>query len=169
MNKEVELLKSHTILFSGIELIKQALSDWLIEEILGLNENYNDESILKVKLNSKEEIRNLKEFLDREIKHQNYELYESCIEELREIKEDFKWSNSKDGKFIQKLEDWVLNIRSKISDKGWEKIFIGRSMIDPKELNIGGVVKNEKEADEIRMQIEMWAPPFPPRYLLEVE
>lgn len=169
MSKDVELLKSDTILFTGIELVKRTISDTLIEAILELNEEYENEPILQVKLNSKEEIRNLKEFLDRELKHQNAELYAACIEELREIKDDLKWSNSKSGKFIQKLEDWVLDTRSKVLLLGWERIFIGRSMINPKDLHIGGVVISEKEAKDIKKQIEMWGPPAPPRYVLEVE
>lgn len=169
MKKEVELLKSNTILFTGIGLVKKSLSNWLVEEILDIDEKCEKEPIIRAKLDSKGDIKKLREFLDREIKQQDDGLYESCIEELKEIKDDLNWESSKDGKFIQKLEEWVLATRTNASLLGWESIFIGRSIINPKGLNIGGLVRNEKEAEEIKKQIDLWAPPVPPRYLLQAE
>lgn len=167
MNNKIETLKSNTILFTGIELVKSSFPEWLVDEIFEINEKYKDEQILKEKLKSKDDLIKLKEFLDREIKHQDDALYDSCIEELREMKEDLRWSSSKDGKFILKLEDWVLDARNKIAQQGWDKIFIGRSIVDPKELNIGGWVRNSRESVEIKAQIDSWAPPVSPRYTFE--
>ncbi len=149
--------------------MKDSLSEWLIDEIYEIDEKNKNEQILKDKLNSKDDLIKLKEFLDREIKHQDDALYDSCVEELREMKEDLRWSSSKDGKFIIKLEDWVLDARNKISKQGWYKIFIGRSIIDPKELNIGGWVRNNRESVEIKAQIDSWVPPVSPGYMFEIE
>lgn len=168
MNNNPELLKSNTILFT-IELVKKSLSDWLVDEIVELNEAYENDPILKIELSTNREIKQLKEFLDSEIKHQDVGLYEYCLKELREIKGDLKWLKTEDGKFILKLEDWVLNTRSKLAREGWDNVFVGRSLLDPKQLNIGGWVRDENASNEIKAKIAQWAPPVPPKYLLEVK
>ncbi|WP_266205748.1 hypothetical protein [Pontibacter kalidii] len=168
MNKEIESIRSNTILFT-VELVKKSLSDWLVDEIIEMDKEYENNPILKIELNTNQAFNQLKEFINREIKHRDSGLFESCIEELREIKDDLKWLKSEDGRFILKLEDWVHGVRSKLESEGWNRVFVGRSLIDPKQLNIGGLVKDEIESNKIKAKIEQWAPPVPPQYYLEIE
>lgn len=71
------------------------------------------------------------------------------IDEAKEISEDFRWSQSKEGKLILRIESWIEEQR-KILDEKWPKelIYIGRSFDEPISLIIGGMV-NSKIKDEV--------------------
>ncbi|WP_205502631.1 hypothetical protein [Rufibacter psychrotolerans] len=168
MNDTLELVKSNTILFT-IELSKKSLSEWLIDDLIDLNKEFENNPILRIELNTNQEIKQLKDFLKREVKHLDEELYDSCVEELSEIKEDLKWRKSEDGKLVLRLEDWVQSTRRKVEDAGWTKLFVGRSIIDPKQLNIGGFVKDENELNKIKAEIEEMTPPVSPNFYLEIK
>ncbi len=92
------------------------------------------------------------------------------MEELKEIKGDFKWANSKDGKLIIKIEHWVEAIRIKLQQQfNNNEILVGRNLIDnPKELIIGGIVNNESELNSVKSFIESEKPPVLPIYKFEV-
>ncbi|MFC6999121.1 hypothetical protein [Rufibacter roseus] len=168
MNDGLEVIKSNTILFT-IELTKNTLSDWIVDDIVELNKELGSYPILKTEFKTNQDIKRLKDFLKREVKQLDADLYDSCLEELTEIKDDLKWQNSEDGKLVLELENWVQNTRRIIMNEGWNSLFVGRSIIDPKQLNIGGFVKDEQQVRKIKSEVEKLAPPVYPNFYLEVE
>jgi Sec7-like guanine-nucleotide exchange factor len=166
-----EILKSTTIQYSLFELLHYKLSDFIVEEIYQTGNSFQNEQILTKKITSKEDLTKLQSFLEL---HRNEldinNLYDTCIEEFREIKSDFKWLNSKDGKLIIKIEYWIEEIRNKLHTRFKDcKIFVGRSLLEPKELVIGGILKNDLELKNIKKIIELENPPILPIYKFEFE
>ncbi|GAA4299306.1 hypothetical protein [Nibribacter koreensis] len=166
MSDKLELLKSNTVLFT-IELTKKSLSDWVVEDIIALNQDFEDIPLLDAELNSNQDIKRIKDFLKNEIKPLDEAVYEACLEELKEIKEDLTWQTSEDGALVLKLEDWVQDSRTHLERKGWSHVLVGRSLLNPTQLNIINTMQNLPEASSIKVEIEKLKPPVKPHYFLD--
>jgi len=162
-----EDMKSSTIQFT-IEMIKLRLSDAVLEEMAKVEINLRKADILNVDIDNKERIKHLKVFLEENKKQLKGGLYDSCIEEYREIKDDYKFRTSKDGRLIIKIEEWVQKARKKAEHMD-KRVFVGRSFIDPKKLVIGGILKNEVDESEMINLFELNNPPVQPEYRFEKE
>jgi len=79
-----------------------------------------------------------------------------------------KFRDSKDGKLIIEIENWVQHNRESLPQMKPSKIFIGRSFIDPKKLIIGGLLNGQKEMEIIEFFREK-NPPVEPEYKFEKE
>lgn len=155
-----EILKSRTIQYS-IEMNKMRFSKVVLEEISETKINTNSIEILNVDIDSKERLKELKQFIDVNKKILKNGLYEYCIEEYREIKDDFNFRNTKDGKLIIEIESWVQQNRKLIPELAPSKVFIGRSFDDPKKLIIGGVLNGQKKTKIIDFFEDKGAPILP--------
>ena len=166
-----EILKSSTIQYSIFELLKYKLSDFILQEVHQIDISFQNEHILTKEISCKEDISELQRFLEQnQIKFDSNDFYIACLEELNEIRADLKWRNSKEGKIIIKLEQWIESLRMKLHEEFHEsKVFVGRSFIDPKELIIGGILKNEVERNKILNFIGLEKPPVSPIYKFEIE
>lgn len=162
-----EILKSNTIQFT-IEMNKMRLSEAVLEDIIKTEIEVEKIEILNVDIDNKERLKNLKQFLDNNKKILKNGLYDFCLEEYREIKDDLKFRNSKDGKLIIEIENWVQHNRESLPQMNPSKIFIGRSFIDPKKLIIGGLLNGQKEMEIIEFFREK-NPPVEPEYKFEKE
>ena len=163
-----EFLKSNTILFP-IELNKNRLSDFLIDDILNSNEGFNQDSILRKRIENKEDLKMLKTFLKKNRKTLGDDLYFYCLEELNEIKSDIKWSNTQEGKLIMGIDKWLLCNRRDFLNKFEDyKIFLGRSLTNPKELIIGGRISENEVITEIKKNINSRKPPVTPFFYLNL-
>ncbi len=161
-----EILKSNTIQFT-IELNKSKLSDAVLEEILKIDTQLAKSRILHSNIDDKNSLKELKAFLSEHKKKLGQSLYEYCIIECREIKDDLEFSKTETGQFIIQLEDWVQFARKEIGKLKNVSLFVGRSFLDPKELIIGGVVESFEKVEEIKQYFNGLKPPVDPKYLFE--
>jgi len=160
-----EILKSNTIQYT-IEMNKLRLSDVVLEDMLKTGIDINNIEILNVDIENKEQLKELKEFLDCNKKFLKDGLYDYCLEEYREIKDDLKFRNTKDGQLIIGIENWILAQREILSQLKPSEIFIGRSFIDPKKIVIGGLLNGQDEGTIIGYYEER-NPPVKPDYQFE--
>lgn len=164
-----EFLKSKTIQFS-IEMNMLRLSEFTIEQISNIDKDLGMIPILSKEINDKKNLKQLKTLLDENKRKLKKDLYEDCIEEYREIKDDLKFRSTKDGRLIIELEVWVQKLRKEINIKFQnKKLFVGRSFIDPKELIIGGIVEKIDEIQYIKDFINKHCPPVIPIYQFELK
>ncbi len=168
--EKFEIMKSQTIQFSLFDLLHYKFSNYIVEEIYQIDISFQNEQIIKKVITSKDDIMEMQMFLEQNRnRFETNNLYSACIEEFREIKSDFKWLNSKDGKLIIQIEHWVEFIREKLLEHLNDcKIFVGRSLLNPKELIIGGIMRNELEIENIKNFIELESPPVSPIYKFEI-
>ena len=167
MNK-LELLKSQTIQFE-IEMNKFRLSEDVLNDMAKKGIDVQNIEILNIDIDSKEQLKQLKTFLKEHKNMLKTGLYDYCMEEYREIKDDYKFRNTKDGKLIIEIEKWVKKMRKKLPEFENQKLFIGRSYDDPKKLIIGGIINNETEKEKFMNFFEQFNPPVTPEYIFEKE
>lgn len=166
INQQFEIQRDRTIQNSLKELLQFSVSDLLISEVTQ-KDSMLGESLKKISsVNSKEDLSVLKLFLNDNKTKLGSTLYSDLKEEIGEISEDFKWSRSKDGKLILKIERWIEEQRFILNEK-WSKelIYIGRSLDEPISLIIGGFV-SPKVMDEIKSFFDSKTPPIPITYKL---
>jgi len=142
------------------------LSEAVLEDVAKTEIDTDKVEILNVDIKDRERLKELKQFLDNNKKVLINGLYNYCLEEYREIKEDLKFRNSMDGKLIIEIENWVQQNRELISQLHPSKIFIGRSFNDPKQLIIGGLLNGKKETEIMDFFTDK-RPPVEPQYELE--
>src|SRR5687768_13492144 len=114
MVTQIERLKQKSIQFT-IVMVQKRLDEFLVHEILETDDNFKETEILFKDIQTKEDLKTLKEFFKTHKSKFSRTVYQSCTEELREITSDLKWSNSKEGKEVVNLEEWVLNARKFLS------------------------------------------------------
>lgn len=96
-------------------------------------------------------------------------LFEDTKDELTEICDDYKWLNSKNGKLILKIEEWIKEARHCVAfDFPSEYIYIGRSLIDPVSLIVGGYVKELITKANIESYLNNMNPPIDIEYRIVI-
>jgi len=165
-----EILKSTTIQFSIEELLQNKLDDFLLDELFEIDNSFKEETILSNEINTTEDVRRLEGFLKKNKSRIRPGLYNDCMEELKKINDDIKWSASVEGKMVLQIERWIAQVRDKIASQlNGHNIFVGRSFVDPKALVVGGVIKDDLELITIKRFIEIENPPVAPIYKFEKE
>jgi hypothetical protein len=167
MNSQIERLKEKSIQFT-LEMVKKRLDDFLIDEIIETDDKFKEIEILFKDIETHADLKILKDFFKLNKSKLSKDLYENYIEELREITSDLKWSNSKQGIQVLKLEEWVINARKAFAEVDeFKTVFIGRSMIDPTLLIISGVLNGALQEEKLKEKIEYLNPPTQPKYIIE--
>lgn len=167
MNQKLEALKELSIQFS-VELVKKRLSEDVIDSLLEKNNQSRDAEILFKDVETKEDLKSLRSFLESAKAVIGSGLYSECKEELSEIRDDLKWSATTEGKQIVLLEAWVIQARSRLAEnQKFKTIFIGRSFVDPLKLVVSGILENELEITWLKETIALLNPPVEPKYIIE--
>lgn len=97
------------------------------------------------------------------------DLFDDTKDEVKEICADYKWVNSKDGKKILQIEEWIKKARDCFAnDSPSEYIYIGRSFIEPISLIVGGFVKSIAEKERIETYFNRMLPPITIEYKIDV-
>lgn len=90
-------------------------------------------------------------------------------DEVRDIWDDYKWANSKEGKEVLMIEKWIRQARICISnDFPHIYIYIGRSFINPISLKIGEYVQDVNEISKIEEYVNNMNPPIDIQYSIKV-
>ncbi len=152
--------RSMTIQFELSKLLKNKVSRCIIKGISQKNKllGCQIEKISAVK--SQHDVSELKKFASVHKKELGVELYECLLSEIKEISDDYRWINSKEGLVIQKIEDWIINVR-KIAIKNFPNIpiYIGRSNWEPRKIIIGICVKDTILRNCIEEYFQSLSPP----------
>lgn len=165
IKKQFEIQKGRTIQYSLKELLRFSIRDYLILEVTERDNELGNSLRLISKINSKEDLCILKLFLNDNKNKLGDELYSALFDETKEMSEDFRWSRTKDGKLVIKIESWIEEQRKILGDK-WpnELIYIGRSFDEPISLIIGGLVSSNLK-DEVVEFFNSKEPPISVHYM----
>lgn len=161
--------KESTIQYDVSELLQTDLSDYLKESLMNLCNPEVDEFGALFPLQGKIRISVIRDSLNgiKEILPEN--LFEETKSEVTEICDDYKWRNSKDGKLVLQIEDWIKESRLCVAtDFPSEHIYIGRSFIEPVSLIVGGYVKELKTKAMIESYLNNMNPPIAIEYRISL-
>lgn len=135
--------KESTIQYDISELLQTALSDDLKSRLMKFGIPDVAKFIASFPIQDKTKISAIKGLLNclKEVLPES--LFEETKDEVKDICDDYKWMNSKDGKQILQIEKWIKEARHCLSvDFPFEYIYIGRSFVEPISLIVGGYVKD---------------------------
>ncbi len=164
-NKE----KESTIQYDVSELLQTDLSDYLKDSLINLGNPEVNKFVALFPILGKVRISVIRDSLNsiKEILPEN--LFEETKSEVREICDDYKWRNSKEGKLILQIEDWIKEVRLCVAtDFPSEHIYIGRSFIEPVSLIVGGYVKELRTKAMIESCLNDMNPPIAIEYIISV-
>lgn len=164
-NQEIE----STIQYDISELLHTDLSDDLKERLMNLGNPTVDKFIALFPIQDKIKFSAIRDALNgmKDILPKN--LFEETKDEVTEICDDYKWLNSKNGKLILKIEEWIKNARHCIAiDFPPEYIYIGRSLIDPVTLIVGGYVNELNTKANIESYLNNMNPPIDIKYSIKI-
>ena len=157
--------KESTIQYDISELLQTDLSDYLKDRLLSLGNPDTSNFVALFPMQGKVKISVIRDSLNslKEILPKN--LFEETKDEVREICDDYKWLNSKDGKLILQIEEWIKEARHCVAaDFPSECIYIGRSFIEPVSLIVGGYVKELRTKAMIESCLNDMNPPIAIEY-----
>ena len=169
ITERYNLDKESTIQYDISELLHTDLSDDLKERLMNLGNPTVDKFIALFPLQDKIKFSTIRDALNgmKVILPKN--LFEETKDEVTEICDDYKWMNSKEGKVILQIEKWITEARHCIaSDFSSEHIYIGRSLIEPVSLIVGGYVKELNTKTNIESCLNNMNPPIDIEYKIEI-
>lgn len=153
--------KESTIQYDVSKLLQTDLSDYLKESLMNLDNPEVDKFVALFPIQGKVRISVIRDSLNgiKEILPEN--LFEETKSEVTEICDDYKWRNSKEGKLVLQIEDWIKEARLCVAtDFPSEHIYIGRSFIEPVSLIVGGYVKKLRTKAMIESCLNNMNPPI---------
>lgn len=157
--------KESTIQYDVSKLLQTDLSDYLKESLMNLGNPEVDKFVALFPIQGKVRISVIRDSLNgiKEILPEN--LFEETKSEVTEICDDYKWRNSKEGKLVLQIEDWIKEARLCVAtDFPSEHIYIGRSFIEPVSLIVGGYVKELRTKAMIEECLNNMNPPIAIEY-----
>ena len=161
--------KEFTIQYDVSELLQTDLSDNLKSRLMNLGNPTVRRFVALFPIQGKVRISVIRDSLNsiKDILPEN--LFEETKSEVREICDDYKWLNSKNGKLILKIEEWIKEARHCVAfDFPSEYIYIGRSLIDPVSLIVGGYVKELITKANIESYLNNMNPPIDIEYRIVI-
>lgn len=157
--------KESTIQYDISELLHTDLSDDLKERLMNLGNPTVGKFIALFPIQDKIKFSAIRDALNdmKDILPKNF--FEDTKDEVTEICDDYKWLNSKNGKLILKIEEWIKEARHCVAfDFPSEYIYIGRSFIAPVSLIVGCYVKELNTKTMIESCLDNMNPPIDIEY-----
>ncbi len=161
--------KESIIQYDISELLRTDLNDDLKNRLLNLDNPEIEKLVALFPIQSKTQISAIKDLSNdiKEILPKN--LFEETQDEVKEICDDYKWLNSKRGKLILQIEEWIKEARLCVTiDFPSEYIYIGRSFIEPVSLIVGGYVKDLNTKTLVESYFSNMVPPIAIEYKITV-
>lgn len=153
--------KGTTIQYDILKLLHTDLSDVLKSQLVNLDDNDVERFITLFPIQGKIKISEIKDSLNNIKKNLPEDIFEDSKDEVREICADYKWINSRNGKKILQIEEWIKKARHYLSvDFPFEYIYIGRSFIEPISLIVGGYVKESNTKKLVESYLNKMNPPI---------
>lgn len=161
--------KESTIQYDISELLQTDLSDNLKSRLMNLGNLEVDIFVALFPIQDKVRISVIRDSLNGIKGTLPSNLYDETNDEVKEICNDYKWLNSKDGKLILKIEEWIQEARLGVAtDFPSEHIYIGRSLIEPVSLIVGGYVKELRIKTMIESCLNNMNPPIAIEYRISL-
>lgn len=161
--------KETTIQYDITELLHDDLSDYVKHKLERSNEDEVKKFLSLFPLISQVQIKEIRRLQNAIKKCFPVKIYEDIKDEVRDIIADYKWKNSKDGKTVLQIEKWIKRARLQLYvDFQEEKIYIGRSFVNPISLVVGGYVKDVGRINIIEKYLADMNPPIAIRFSIKV-
>lgn len=160
-----EIEKAATIQYDVKELLKSSLSADVLQAVDSTVPLLSQQISSLSHPESYAELKELRRLLKNNCDLIGEELYAELDAEVKEITDDFRWKNSRKGRLILQIEKWITTEREKIkTDFPDTLIYIGRSLVMPESLIIGGCVDSETTAKALERYFNDDNPPIPVDY-----
>lgn len=157
--------KESTIQYDVSKLLQTDLSDYLKGSLMNLGNPEVDKFVTLFPIQGTVRISVIRDSLNGIKEILPEDLFEETKSEVTEICDDYKWRNSKDGKLVLQIEDWIKEARLCVAtDFHSEHIYIGRSFIEPVSLIVGGYVKELRTKAMIESCLNDMNPPIAIEY-----
>ena len=161
--------KESTIQYDISELLQTDLNDVLKSRLMNLDSPDINKFVGLFPIQGKNEISAIRNSLNGIKDILSEDLFDETKNEVKEICVDYKWMNSKNGKLILQIEEWIKKARlCKVTDFPSELIFIGRSFIEPVSLIVGGYVKDLQVKTMIESYFNDMNPPITIEYKISL-
>ncbi len=161
--------KESTIQYDISELLQTDLNDVLKSRLMNLDSPDINKFVGLFPIQGKNEISAIRNSLNGIKDILSEDLFDETKNEVKEICDDYKWMNSKNGKLILQIEEWIKKARLCIvTDFPSELIFIGRSFIEPVSLIVGGYVKDLQVKTMIESYFNDMNPPITIEYKISL-
>ena len=161
--------KENTIKYDIIKMLNNNLNNHVKHKLERINEEEAKKFLSLFPLISQVQIKEIRRLQNAIKKCFPVEIYEDIKDEVRDIIADYKWKNSKDGKTVLQIEKWIKRARLQLSvDFPEEKIYIGRSFVNPISLVVGGYVKDVGRINIIEKYLADMNPPIAIRFSIKV-
>lgn len=165
INEKYNQEKESTIQYDVSKLLQTDLSDYLKDSLMNLGNPEVDKFVALFPIQGKVRISVIRDSLNGIKEILPEDLFEEIRSEVTEICDDYKWRNSKDGKLVLQIEDWIKEARLCVAtDFHSEHIYIGRSFIEPVSLIVGGYVKELRTKSMIESCLNAMNPPIAIEY-----
>lgn len=161
--------KESTIQYDISELLQTDLSNALKSRLMKFDIHNVAKFIALFPIQSKTRFSAIKGSLNclKEVLPEN--LFEETKDEAKDIYDNYKWINRKNGKVILQIEKWIREARRSVSiDFSFEYIYIGRSFIEPISLIVGGYVKESSNKELVVSYFNNMNPPIAIEYKITV-
>lgn len=147
--------KASVVQFDIRGMLKFRVSDDIISEISEVSTSLGKTIVDLADVHGRDDVLKLQSFVSAYHKELGFELSDMLRSEIKEIIQDYKWINSKQGILVLQIEDWIENARKVCLGKFPHVLcYIGRSLMDPTQLIIGGYVESELQRLKDFFQIQ---------------
>lgn len=161
--------KETTIQFDISELLHFNFSDYLTRQIESCDTHHAQRLLSIFPLHHGVKYSEIKSRLKDLENVISTDLYDDIKDEIREIWNDYKWVNSKVGKEVLEIEEWIKKARCYASETfPNEYIYIGRTFINPVSIKIGGYVNDTSIMNKIQNCFNEMKPPVAIQYSIKL-
>lgn len=152
------------------EMLHDRIPEDLLQQVDECSVELRNNPILHGIFENKEKVKLAKLFLannKKQIERFSQDLYTEVMDVIKEIDEDLKWSQSKQGRLVLAIEDWLERNRNSIPDNEGKTIVMGRNILDDNPCNIivGGYSKKMSNIEIEKFILDL-KPPVQPFFVI---
>lgn len=151
---QFEAEKSCTIQYPLSDLLRLSFNRDILVDIEKIDESIAEQISAFFPCKKQSDVKTVKELIEKHRKLLT-DIYNDCLDELKEISEDVSWINSKHGRKIIDIETKIVQIREYLKNTFPKLLlYIGRSFVNPLLIVVGGFVENETQISTISKTIK---------------
>ena len=148
-------------------VVKKQISEHLVDEVREeCGADFEVPSILEATIDSKTDMKALKDAIKAMKPRLSEDLLEALREECQEIADDLKWIGTKRGNYIMRINEWVEPFHAEFrAMKQYDDVIMGGHS-SRQVVMLSGKVKTKRILKQLVKYIESKGPPF--KLLLDV-